>query len=111
MPNSGITPSPGIFYECKYINEALRAGLPDLSGSGNIDAIRTPIVATYLNYLITNGLVILPAYDMSTDDSVVAIFQDLYPEREIYTMNPTLYNRRSGGIHCLTILQPCGTMR
>jgi len=99
-------PSPGTFYQSKSINKALQAGLPELSGMDNMDTIRTSICASYLNYFITNGLILLPAYHVNTDELVRTIFQQLYPEREIYQINPTLYNQRSGGIHCLTLAQP-----
>lgn len=101
-------PSPGMFYEYKPINKALRAGLPELSGFEGSDTIRTAICASYLNCFMTNGLVLLPAYDLKTDEEVRSIFQKLFPEREIYQVNPTLYNKRSGGIHCLIVQQPAG---
>jgi len=99
-------PSPGMFYQSKAINRALRAGLPELSGYPGGDTIQTAICASYLNYFITNGLILLPAYDIKTDEMVSAIFQELYPEREIYQVNTIMYNQRSGGIHCLTVHQP-----
>jgi agmatine deiminase len=99
-------PSPGMFYQYKPINKALRAGLPELSGFEGGDTIRTAICASYLNYFLTNGLVLLPAYDVISDAVVRSMFQHLFPDREIYQVNPIQYNKLSGGIHCLTVQQP-----
>lgn len=98
-------PSPGIFYQYKPINKALKAGLPELANLEG-DTIRVAICASYLNYGITNGLILLPAYHVKTDELVKDIFQDLYPSREIFQLDPSQYNVRAGGIHCLMVLQP-----
>ena len=98
-------PSPGIFYQTKPINKALKAGLPELADLEG-DTIRSALCASYLNYVVTNGLILLPAYNMKTDELVKDIFQDLYPGREIFQLDPSQYNGRAGGIHCLMVLQP-----
>jgi agmatine/peptidylarginine deiminase len=84
-------PSPGIYYHSKPINKALRTGLPELSGFERIETIRTSFCASYLNYLITNKLIILPAYDVKTGETVSTIFQNLYPEREVFKIKPGLF--------------------
>lgn len=98
-------PSPGIFYQYKPINKALKAGLPELADLKG-DTIRAAVCASYLNYVVTNGLILLPSYNMKTDELVKDIFQDLYPRREIFQLDPSQYNERAGGIHCLMVPQP-----
>lgn len=103
-------PSPGMFYQYKPINKALKAGIPQLADLEG-DTIRSALCASYLNYVVTNGLILLPAYNVKTDELVKDIFQGLYPGREIFQLDPSQYNGRAGGIHCLMVPQPAGKVR
>jgi agmatine deiminase len=72
--------------------------------------LRVP-AASYLNYLVTNGVVLLPTYTAagSSDDKeneVKRIFQEQFPEREIVFIDAMPQNWQGGGIHCSTQQQP-----
>lgn len=75
------------------------------------DSIYMVPASSYLNYLITNGLVILPTYTAvgtspQKEAEVMAIFQKLYPDRKIVTLDFMPQNWSGGGIHCSTQQQP-----
>lgn len=78
------------------------------------DTIQWVATASYLNYVITNGLVVVPAYwkpgraqsQLRKDAEVAGLFQRFYPEREIVRIDPTALNFLGGGLHCLVQQQP-----
>ncbi len=67
--------------------------------------------ATYLNYLVTNEMVLLPTYTSAgttkeKEDAVRKIFSEQFPGREIRFFNMIYQNYSGGGIHCSTQQQP-----
>lgn len=72
--------------------------------------LRIP-AASYMNYLVTNGLVILPTYTkMGTSEArereVEQIFKKQFPGRKIVFLDFMPQNWDGGGIHCSTQQQP-----
>lgn len=72
--------------------------------------IRVP-ATSYLNYLVTNGIVLLPTYihmgsSAEKEEAVKAIFRENFPGREIATFDVMPQNWDGGGIHCSTQQQP-----
>lgn len=72
------------------------------------DTIKWVVASSYLNYILSNDIVIIPAYWKSgesltvkkKDQNVKEIFSELYPNRRILQMDPTLFNFQGGGMHC-----------
>jgi len=58
--------------------------------------------ATYANFLIINGAVLLPIYNDENDDEVIEIFRDIFPDREIIAIDSNLLIKQHGSIHCVT---------
>ena len=57
--------------------------------------------ASYLNFYIINGAVLIPSFGCETDEQVKYLFQKIFPEQDIiqiYSREPLL---GGGGIHCL----------
>ncbi|WP_372947168.1 agmatine/peptidylarginine deiminase [Mariniphaga sp.] len=80
---------------------------------------KTAAVTSYMNFIVTNSLVILPSYLDVADDSnreafqakeneVIRIFQEVFSSREIITVPSYDLNRFSGGFHCISINKPLG---
>lgn len=72
--------------------------------------LRVP-AASYLNYLVTNNVVLLPAYAASgsskeKEDAVRSIFEKVFPNRKIIFIDAMPLNWSGGGIHCSTQQQP-----
>lgn len=64
-------------------------------------------VASYVNYYVCNGAVIAAQFgDRAADKEAAAILSDLYPGREIVTLNIDPVGEVGGGIHCTTHEQP-----
>ena len=63
--------------------------------------------ATYANFLIINGAVILPVYNQPAKDEAAArILQEAFPDREIIPLDASIIVRQHGSIHCITMQIP-----
>ena len=84
----------------------------------SMDIIYTP-VTSYLNFVITNRSVIIPAYYeegapdyvREKDEQAVAVFKEAFPTREVHTIDATRLNYDGGGLHCVTLPKPGRALR
>lgn len=60
------------------------------------------VPASYANFYIANGLVLLPLYDERYDDQVRELFCQLFPDRDVTGIDCTDLVWGQGGIHCVT---------
>lgn len=60
--------------------------------------LRTP--ATYMNFLILNGAVLLPVFDDPRDAATITLFEGLFPDREIVPVDCRALVYGQGAIHC-----------
>lgn len=72
--------------------------------------LRVP-ASSYLNYLVTNGLVLISSYvaegsSKAKEDRVRRLFEEQFPNRKIVFINAMPQNWDGGGIHCSTQQQP-----
>ncbi|MEU1287632.1 agmatine deiminase family protein [Kitasatospora sp. NPDC005856] len=64
-------------------------------------------LATYVNYYVCNGGVIVPRFgDQATDDRAAGIIGDLHPGRKVTQVGINHIAAGGGGIHCATQQQP-----
>ena len=61
---------------------------------------------SYVNHALVNGGVIACAFDDPHDGDAVAILRDVYPGREVVTVDARPLFERGGGVHCITQQQP-----
>jgi agmatine deiminase len=66
--------------------------------------------ATYANFLIINGAVLLPLYRVAEDREVVRIISDIFPDREIRGIDCTSLIKQNGSLHCVTMQIPKGLL-
>jgi agmatine deiminase len=64
------------------------------------DGQRLP--ASYANFYIANGVVLLPTYDPERDEQARATLQALLPDREIIGIDCTDLVWGLGAFHCVT---------
>jgi agmatine deiminase len=78
------------------------------------DEIHWVPALSYLNFFVTNGIVLVPAYwreglperEREKDTLVRETLQRLFPDRRVVQINPLEVNRIGGGMHCITQQQP-----
>ena len=85
-----------------------------LQGAATIDAVEGTIpredgevaIASYMNFLIVNGGVILPQYGDANDALAVQQVQAMFPERRVIGVQTREVAFGGGNIHCITQQQP-----
>lgn len=75
------------------------------------DSIFRVPAGSYMNYLVTNGTVLLPTYtaygsSKEKEEEVQKIFEEQFPGRKILFIDAIMQNWSGGGIHCSTQQQP-----
>jgi agmatine deiminase len=73
---------------------------------GPVLADGEPLPASYANFYIANGLVLLPVYGHANDRRAVEILQPLFPDRQVVPINCEPLVWGMGAIHCVTQQQP-----
>lgn len=64
--------------------------------------------ATYANFLIMNGAVLVPYYNSPKDKMAKAALQKAFPDREIIGINCLPLIKQHGSLHCVTMQYPEG---
>ena len=67
----------------------------------------TRLAASYMNYLVLNGAVLVPTYGQPRRDAeALEIIADCYPSREVVGFDCRDIVREGGAIHCMSQHQP-----
>lgn len=85
-----------------------------LEGADTIDRVEGSIprengeisIASYMNFLIVNGAVILPQYGDENDALAIQQTQEMFPDRKIVGVLTKEVAFGGGNIHCITQQQP-----
>jgi agmatine/peptidylarginine deiminase len=66
------------------------------------------LAASYANFLIVNGAVLMPAYDDPSDTIAASVLANAFPDHEIVPVpcRPLIW--QNGSLHCLTMQLPEG---
>jgi agmatine deiminase len=64
--------------------------------------------ASYANFYIANGLVLVPTFNDANDRVALATLARLFPDREVVGINCTELIWGLGALHCMTQQQPLG---
>jgi agmatine/peptidylarginine deiminase len=62
--------------------------------------------ATYANFLIINGAVLMPTYGTDLDETAKAALQAAFPNREIVGINCLPLIKQHGSLHCVAMQFP-----
>ena len=75
---------------------------------GRVGSPRERLPASYANFYVANGVVLVPTYGHANDDRALRILQDLSPGRRVVGIpcEPLVWG--FGAIHCVTQQQPAG---
>ncbi len=88
-----------------YVTEAECAALEPMDG----EPTRSPgerLAASYVNFYIANGGIILPAFGDPADEQAAEVLQRCFPGREIVSIPARDILTGGGNIHCITSQVP-----
>jgi len=70
------------------------------------DARGRLLQASYVNFYLPNGGVVMPAFDDPHDEKARAVLADCFPDRDILQIDALDIVEGGGGIHCITQKEP-----
>ena len=78
------------------------------------DTIRFLASASYMNFIIANGVVLMPKYwregfplsQKNKDQQALNVMQQVFPDKKIVQIDVIEFNFGGGGMHCLTQQEP-----
>ena len=95
--------------ELKKMNPRLLLPLPWPTAKFDDEGNRLP--ATYANFLIINGAVLVPVYDDPVNDTVaLSTVKKAFPDREIIGIDCSALILQHGSLHCVTMQIPKGVL-
>jgi agmatine deiminase len=65
-----------------------------------------PLAASYVNFYLVNGGLIMPAFDDAHDETARTILGQCFPGRDIMQIDAQPIVEGGGGIHCITQQEP-----
>ncbi|GAA5073054.1 agmatine deiminase family protein [Lysobacter panacisoli] len=68
------------------------------------------LAASYANFLIVNGAVLMPAYGDEADAKAQAVLAQAFPDREIVPVPCRALIWQNGSLHCITMQLPKGVV-
>jgi agmatine deiminase len=81
----------------------------ELPMPGRVEHQGQRLPASYANFYIANGVVLLPSYRQKrTDERARQILQELFPDRRVISLDSSSLIWGLGSFHCLTQQQPAG---
>ncbi|MGY1457500.1 agmatine deiminase family protein [Luteimonas sp. A534] len=66
------------------------------------------LAASYANYLVINGAVLMPAYGDPADDVAAAVLAEAHPGREVVQVPCRSLIWQNGSLHCISMQLPAG---
>ena len=64
------------------------------------------LAASYVNFYLPNGGVVMPAFDDPNDEKARSVIADCFPGRDILQIDAMEIVQGGGGIHCITQQEP-----
>ena len=105
------------FMELKAMEDELKAfrtrkGLPyqliALPMADRVDWRGERLPATYANFLILNGGVLVPIYNSPKDAVALSLLQQAFPDRKVIGVDCLPLIKQHGSLHCVTMQYPQG---
>lgn len=62
--------------------------------------------ATYANFLIINGAVLVPTYNDKNDEKALAVFKEVFKKEKIIPIDCSTLIKQHGSLHCVTMQYP-----
>ncbi|WP_439864979.1 agmatine deiminase family protein [Pseudomonas antarctica] len=76
-----------------------------------VDTDAEVFCASYTNFYIANGAIIMPAYGIAADQVAAEVLAQAFPGREIVPVQINYLAHGGGGVHCITQQQPAWPLK
>lgn len=104
-------PNAGVYADAAARARAAGLDVTEIPSPGLISAGDIVEPASYMNFVVTNALVVVPIYGAVRDDEAVAAIGALFPGREAIGLRAEAVLAGGGGFHCASQQMPELTIR
>ncbi|MCR8922623.1 agmatine deiminase family protein [Dasania sp. GY-MA-18] len=111
-------PHTDMSYEMTNRGDTMNSWLSEFLFDDTLDPLPNSVyiaaASSYMNFVIANGVVIVPQYYQPGDDlgvqqrdqQAISVLQSVFPNRSVVGVNPYAINLGGGGMHCITAHEP-----
>lgn len=83
----------------------------DIVSTSKLREAESRLAASYVNYYVANGGVIVPVFGDDNDEKAIKKLEELYPDRKVVPIYTREVLLGGGNIHCITQQQPKGIVK
>jgi len=104
---SQTDPDASVYEEAASIIQNAGFEVERVEMPGYVRYYDSPLPANYMNWLVANGVVIVPGFGVSAWDSAAkATIEDFFPGHDVVVVEILDIWNQGGGVHCVTNDQP-----
>lgn len=93
-------PNAAVYADALRRAEGFGIDIVTIPSPGRIEVDGEPVPASYMNFLIGNTTIALPAYGTRWDDAAAAVMADLFPNHRIAQLPSDAILSGGGSFHC-----------
>lgn len=106
QPQNNKDKNLSILKSWRHSKEGYKLEIIEIPLPETIDTKLKDLPCSYANFIFVNDGIIVPVYNCKTDDFVLKIFKELFPDRKITGIDCSLLIQEGGSIHCMTKQEP-----
>lgn len=93
-------PNAAVYADAMKRAEGFGIDIVTIPSPGRVEVEEEPVPASYMNFLIGNTTIALPAYGTRWDDAAASIMADLFPNHRIAQLPSDAILSGGGSFHC-----------
>ncbi|MXP10671.1 agmatine deiminase family protein [Pseudoblastomonas halimionae] len=106
VPSGADDPNAGVYADARARIGKTNLSLFDVPSPGRITMGDEVVPASYMNFAITNALVVVPTYGSVHDAEAVSAIAELFPGRETIGLQADAVLAGGGSFHCASMQMP-----
>ena len=100
MPSGADDPNAAVYADALSRAEGFGVDVVTIPSPGRVEVDGEPVPASYMNFLIGNTTIAMPAYRTAYDDAAAQVLADLFPGRRIVPLPSDAILSGGGSFHC-----------
>lgn len=99
-PSGADDPNEAVYRDAMERAEGFGVEIVTIPSPGRIEMEGEPVPASYMNFLIANRVIAMPAYGSRWDDAAADVLAGLFPDRRVVLLPSDAILAGGGSFHC-----------